>query len=145
MRQSIPPEKLKERYHARAVVSIPLRCLVIDKLDSLFSASMSITLLNPFSKARFFWHGFWPTRVLLSAGIGINNIGAILNKVPSDDIASKLEAELAERGIDMIGCVNYDSGIFQSCLEGLTLGKGSAGKEIRDVFDLLVSRAKLGH
>jgi len=63
----------------------------------------------------------------------------------SDEIASKLEAELAERGIDMIGCVNYDAGIFHSCLEGLSLGNGSAGKDIGDVFDSLVSKTRLGH
>jgi len=81
----------------------------------------------------------------LSSGIGINNIWTILNKVPSDEIASKLEAELTERGIDMIGCVNYDAGIFHSCLEGLSLGKGSAGKDIGDMFDSLVSKTRLGH
>jgi len=56
-----------------------------------------------------------------------------------------LEAELGKRDIDMIGCIYYDTEIFRSFLEGLSLGKGSAGKEIRDVFDSLVSRAKLGH
>lgn len=112
---------------------------------------MSLTLSNPFLSQGSFGTVFsparqsWPTRLLLSAGIEINNIWTILNKVPSDEIASKLEAELAERGIDMIGCVNYDAGIFHSCLEGLSLGKGSAGKDIGDVFDSLVSKTRLGH
>lgn len=76
----------------------------------------------------------------LSAGIGIKNIRAVLNKVPSDEIASKLESELAKRGIDnMIGCIRYDAEIFHSCLEGLSLSNGSAGEEIRDVFDSLIS------
>ena len=81
----------------------------------------------------------------LSAGIGINNIWALLNKIPSDEIASKLEEELAERGIDTIGCIHYDAEIFHSCLEGLSLGKGSAVKEIRDVLDSLFSSTKLGY
>jgi len=62
----------------------------------------------------------------------------------SNEIASKLESELGKRGMDTIGCIHSDSEIFQSCLEGFTLGKGSTGEEIRDVFDSLVSR-KLGH
>jgi len=56
-----------------------------------------------------------------------------------------LEAELAERGIDIIGCIHYDVEIFQSCLEGLSLGKGKAGEEIRDVLGSLFSRTEQGH
>jgi len=81
----------------------------------------------------------------LSTGIGIDNIRAILNKIPSNGIASKLEGELDTMGINMIGCIHYDPGIFQSCLEGLSFGKGKAGEEIVDVFDSLVSRAHPGH
>jgi len=76
----------------------------------------------------------------LSAGIGIKNVRAILNKVPSEDIASKLESELGKRGMDTIGCIHYDTEIFHSCLEGLSLANGSAGEEIRAVFDSLISR-----
>jgi CO dehydrogenase maturation factor len=76
----------------------------------------------------------------LSAGIGIKNICAVLNKVPSDEIALKLESELAKRGIDTIGCIHRDNEIFHSCLEGLSLTNGGAGQEIRDVFDSLTSR-----
>jgi CO dehydrogenase maturation factor len=81
----------------------------------------------------------------LSSGIGINNIWAILNKVPSDEIASKLEGKLVERGIDTIGCIHYDTEIFHSCLEGISLANGSAGEEIRDVFDSLISSTNLGN
>ena len=56
-----------------------------------------------------------------------------------------MEAESGKRNIDMIGCIYYDTEIFHSLLEGLSLGKGREIKEIRDVFDSLVSRAKLGH
>ena len=76
----------------------------------------------------------------LSAGIGIKNIRAILSKVPSDEIASKLESELVKRSIDTIGCIHYDPGIFHCCLEGLSLANENAGDEIRDVFDSLISR-----
>ena len=81
----------------------------------------------------------------LSRGIGIDNIWAVLSKVPSNGIASKLKGELDTMGIDMIGCIHYDPGIFQSCLEGLSFGKGKAGEEIIDVFDSIILKANPGH
>jgi len=51
-----------------------------------------------------------------------------------------LEAKLGKRDIDMIGCIDYDTEIFQSFLEGLSLGKGKAGEKIRDVLDSLFAR-----
>jgi len=42
--------------------------------------------------------------------------------------------------MDTIGCIHYDTEIFHSCLEGLSLANGSAGEEIRAVFDSLISR-----
>jgi CO dehydrogenase maturation factor len=80
----------------------------------------------------------------LSHGIGVDNIWAVLNKVPSDGIALKLKSELETRAIDMIGCIHYDTEIFHSCLEGLSLANGSAREEIEEVFDSIVSRAHSG-
>ena len=77
----------------------------------------------------------------LSRGIGIDNIWAVLSKVPSNGIASKLKGELDTMGIDMIGCIHHDSAIFQSCLDGSPLSKGTGVDEIVDVFDSIVSRA----
>ena len=76
----------------------------------------------------------------LSSGIGIKNIRAVLNKVPSEEIASKLKSELGKRGLETVGSIPYDAEIFRSCLEGLSLTNGSAGNQIRDVFDSLISR-----
>ena len=81
----------------------------------------------------------------LSRGIGIDNIWAVLSKVPSNGIASKLKGKLDTMGIDMIGCIHYDAEVFQSCLEGRSFGKGKSGEEIIDVFDSLVSKANPGH
>jgi CO dehydrogenase maturation factor len=81
----------------------------------------------------------------LSRGIGINNIWAVLSKVPSNGIATKLKSELDKKGIDIIGCIHYDEEIFQSCLEGHIIVNGKAGEEIIGVFDSLVSKANPGH
>jgi len=76
----------------------------------------------------------------LSSGIGIQNVWAVLNKVSSDEIAAKLQAELEKREIDTIGSIHYDAEIFQSCFEGLSLANGGASQEMRDAFDSLMSR-----
>jgi CO dehydrogenase maturation factor len=80
----------------------------------------------------------------LSTGIGIDNIRAILSKVPSNGIASKLKSELDTMGIDVIGCIHHDTAIFQSCLDGSPLDKGTGVDEIIEVFDSIVLRAHSG-
>ena len=73
----------------------------------------------------------------LSAGIGISDIWAVLNKVGSGEIASTLEGELSTKGIDVIGCIHYDAQVFHSCLQGSPLGRGKAAEEIGDILDSL--------
>jgi len=74
----------------------------------------------------------------LAARIGIENVWAVLNKVPSEEIATKLEDELKKRGIDAIGCIHLDHEVFKSSVEGSVLSKGRAAEEIRDVLDCLL-------
>jgi CO dehydrogenase maturation factor len=74
----------------------------------------------------------------LAAGIGIENVWAVLNKVPSEEIATKLEGELKKRGIDAVGCLHLDREVFKSSVEGSVLSRGRAAEEIRDVLDRLL-------
>jgi len=76
----------------------------------------------------------------LAVGIGIENIWAILNKVPSDEIATKLEEKLDERGINVVGCIHFDPEVFKSSIEGGILSKGRAAEEIKDAFKFLPSK-----
>jgi len=76
----------------------------------------------------------------LAAGIGVENIWTVLNKVPSDETARKLERELDKRGINVIGRIHYDPEVFKSSIEGGTLGKGRATEEIKDAFNFLLSK-----
>ena len=73
----------------------------------------------------------------LAAGVGIGNVWAILNKVPSDEIGAKLQVELHRRGIDIIGCIHFDSEVFKSSIEGSVPAKGRAAEEIKDVLGSL--------
>jgi CO dehydrogenase maturation factor len=79
----------------------------------------------------------------LASGIGVKNIWAILNKVPSDEIATRLRTELQERQIEVVGCIYFDADIFRSSLEGRMPAKGVAVREIKDVLDRILSKAGL--
>jgi len=79
----------------------------------------------------------------LASGIGVKNIWAILNKVPSDEIATRLRMELQERQIEVVGCIYFDANIFRSSLEGRMPAKGVAVREIKDVLDRILSKAGL--
>jgi CO dehydrogenase maturation factor len=79
----------------------------------------------------------------LASGIGVKNIWAILNKVPSDEIATRLRMELQERQIEVVGCIYFDANIFRSSLDGRMPAKGVAVREIKDVLDRILSKAGL--
>jgi len=67
---------------------------------------------------------------------------AVLNKVPSDDIAFKLEEKLRNKGIDTIGCIPYDAEIFEAGLEGHPVQSSTAQQEIGKIIDTLLSDVK---
>ncbi|NWF78382.1 MAG: ATP-binding protein [Chloroflexi bacterium] len=54
----------------------------------------------------------------LASGIGVKNVWAIINKVPSEETATKLQAELKKRHIDVVGHIHFDADVFSSSLEG---------------------------
>ena len=74
--------------------------------------------------------------------IGIKRTLAVLNKVPSDDIAFKLEEQLRNKGIDTIGCIPYDAEIFEAGLEGRPVQSSAAQQEIGKIIDSLLSDVK---
>jgi len=79
----------------------------------------------------------------LASGIGISNVWAVLNKVPSGDIATRLEAELQERQIEVVGCIYFDADIFSSSIDGRMPVKGVAVQEIKDVLNRILAKAGL--
>jgi len=76
----------------------------------------------------------------LASGIGVKNIWAVMNKVPTEDIAAGLKAKLRERGIEVIGCVHLDDHIFQASVAGGMPSDGTAAGEMKEVMDNLLSR-----
>ncbi len=75
----------------------------------------------------------------LAAEIGLNNIWALLNKVTSDEMASRLKEQLIKRNINVIGHIPYDPEIFEACLEGRPIKGGKAIEEVAGVSDLILS------
>jgi CO dehydrogenase maturation factor len=76
----------------------------------------------------------------LAAGAGVKNTWAILNKITSDAIATRLRDGLARRGMEVIGVVHHDTQVFEACLEGHRLGEEVASNEIREVVDAMLSK-----
>jgi CO dehydrogenase maturation factor len=74
----------------------------------------------------------------LAAGIGIKNVWAIMNKVPSEEISIRLKTELEKRHIEVVGCIYYDADIFSLSLDGKIPVKGVAVREIKKVVDSIL-------
>jgi CO dehydrogenase maturation factor len=75
----------------------------------------------------------------LAGGIK-KNLWAVLNKIDSERLASRLGSELKKREIQVIGTIPYDSGIFEACLEGRALKPDKATPEAGKILDFLLSR-----
>jgi len=77
----------------------------------------------------------------LASGMSIKNVWAVLNKVPTAEIATRLKAELEERHIEVVGCIYFDADIFNSSIEGKIPINRVAVREIKEVMDSILSRA----
>ncbi|RKY63569.1 MAG: ATP-binding protein [Candidatus Latescibacterota bacterium] len=73
----------------------------------------------------------------LASEAGLENSWAVLNKVPSEDVGSRLRRELREKGVDVVGSLSYDPDLFLSSLEGRPLRAGRAAKDIEKILDIL--------
>ena len=76
----------------------------------------------------------------LASGISIKNVWAVMNKVPSEEIAMRLKTELQKRSIEVIGCIYFDADIFSSSLDGRIPLKGVAAQEIKEAMNGILSR-----
>jgi CO dehydrogenase maturation factor len=74
----------------------------------------------------------------LAAEVEMEGTWAILNKVPSDEIASRLREELEERDIRVIGSIGYEPEIFQAGLEGRPVRRGRVEADIKRILDQLL-------
>jgi len=73
----------------------------------------------------------------MSAQIEIADVWGILNKITSDDIATRLRDYLEKRDIRVIGAIHQDPEIFESCLEGRPIRGRVAAEDVDPILDFL--------
>jgi CO dehydrogenase maturation factor len=78
----------------------------------------------------------------MSKELGIGSIGAVLNKVPSAEVASLLTSELKTRGVTVLGCLPNDAELSLASLRGQGIAGSRAAREIKGVVDILLSGMK---
>jgi CO dehydrogenase maturation factor len=72
---------------------------------------------------------------VLAAEIGTKSTWAILNKIPSQEIASRLREELERRGLHVIGSIRYDPEILQAGFEGRQICSDGVESDIGGMLD----------
>ena len=73
----------------------------------------------------------------LSIQIEVADVWAVLNKITSDEITSRLTDHLTKKDISVIGAIHQDSEIFESCLEGRPIRSGVAADDVNKILDFL--------
>jgi CO dehydrogenase maturation factor len=77
--------------------------------------------------------------VYMAEGMGINRAGALLNKVPSEDIKERMVRELEKRKVQILGTIHYDAVVQEAGFEGKPPERTKAGQEIEEVTQMLMS------
>ena len=78
----------------------------------------------------------------MADGIGLKRVRAILNKMPSEHIASKVIDELSRKGIEPLGSIFFDPEISDSGLEGTALRASRAGEDIKQIVRRLMATSE---
>ena len=79
----------------------------------------------------------------LATGMGIKNVWAIINKSPSTDVCIRVKKELRDRNINIAGVIYFDSGIYNSSMEGTIPERGAAVIEAERIMDTILSELGL--
>ena len=79
----------------------------------------------------------------LATGMGIKNVWAIINKSPSTDVCIRVKKELRDRNINIAGVIYFDSGVYNSSMEGTIPERGAAVIEAERIMDTILSELGL--
>lgn len=77
--------------------------------------------------------------VYMAEGMGIDRVGALLNKVPSEDIKEKMVTELEKRNVQTLGTIHFDQGVQDAGFEGIPPDNTKAGEEVKEITQLLIN------
>ncbi|MCJ7833094.1 MAG: hypothetical protein MUQ20_01750, partial [Deltaproteobacteria bacterium] len=77
--------------------------------------------------------------VYMAEGMGIERSGALLNKVPSEDIKEKMIRELEKRNVQTLGTIHFDQEVLEAGFEGRPPNSSKAGEEVEEITQLLIN------
>jgi CO dehydrogenase maturation factor len=75
----------------------------------------------------------------MAEGIGVKNVGALLNKVPSRKIESSMKTELLKKDVRPLGTIFMDSQIMEKSFEGKPIGDSKAKEDMKKVVRRLLA------
>ena len=73
----------------------------------------------------------------MAQGMGIGRVGAVLNKMPSETMASRTAQELEKQGLKVFGALNYSPGLAEAAFDGKPVKDEVALKEARAIIAAL--------
>ena len=74
----------------------------------------------------------------LAAEVGVERVWTILNKIGSEEIASRMRKELEQRGVSVVGAIGYEPEIFEAGLEGRPVRRDKLETDIGGILDQLL-------
>ena len=77
--------------------------------------------------------------VYMAEGMGIDRVGALLNKVPSEEIKEKMIKELEKKNVQTLGTIPFDQKVQEAGFEGRPPKDSKAGEEIEEIARLLIN------
>jgi len=77
--------------------------------------------------------------VYMAEGMGIDRVGALLNKVTSEEMKDKMVSELGKRNVQTLGVVHFDQKVQDAGFTGKPPEDTDAGEEIKEISQLLVN------
>jgi CO dehydrogenase maturation factor len=77
--------------------------------------------------------------VYMAEGMGIDRVGSLLNKVPSEEIKEKMVTELGKRNVQTLGTIHFDQMVQDAGFEGRPPVETKAGEEVKDISQLLIN------
>jgi CO dehydrogenase maturation factor len=75
---------------------------------------------------------------VLAAEVGVERVWAILNKVGSGEIASRLQKNLKGKALTVIGAIGYEPEIFEAGLEGRPVRRDKLETDVGGMLDRIL-------
>ena len=77
--------------------------------------------------------------VYMAEGMGIDRVGALLNKVPSETIKEKMIKELEKKNVQTLGTIPFDQNVQEAGFEGRPPKDSKAGEVVEEIAKLLIN------